>query len=150
MNNVDPIGTILMFPSLNLPKGYLLCNGAKFNTIIYSELAQILKSDTLPNFTDRFPRSVGPSTANKALHYQSWTTANPRNKWKTSEDGEHQHTYEDWATYINVANMGTEFVLYEQINTETEQDGGHIHIISGGDSETRPQSATIYFIIKAI
>ena len=93
MHNNHPIGTIIMFPSLNFPKSYLLCDGSLFDKASFRELEQILNGNRLPNFINRFPRGVGPVNNDTVLKYQNWATGAPRNRFITvSKPSDQQQT----------------------------------------------------------
>ncbi|MEM6298426.1 MAG: tail fiber protein, partial [Bacteroidota bacterium] len=70
-NSVDlsalaPVGTIQMWPTSTPPAGWLICNGNSFSSSTYPDLAAVLGSTTLPNFSGRFPLGVGNSGTNGA------------------------------------------------------------------------------------
>ena len=154
MYSGHPIGTIIMFPSLNLPKDYLLCNGDEFHIETYSELAQILGSDRLPNMTNRFPRGVGSMNDNKVLNNQSWKTGMPTNAFKIDKSGKHTHKYNIYVydKHAPVSGSGYQLLRLKQAQQTpfTWPAGKHSHVIGGGDAETRPNSISVYFIIKAL
>ncbi len=62
---VDSLGTITgeikMWPSTTIPSGYLLCNGASYNTTTYAALFAVLGTSTLPDFRGRFARGFDPT-----------------------------------------------------------------------------------------
>lgn len=50
----NPIGTILSYIGSTAPTGYLLCNGATYDTTTYSELYELLGTNVLPDLRGRF------------------------------------------------------------------------------------------------
>ena len=50
-----------MWPSTTIPSGYLLCNGASYNTTTYSALFAVLGTNVLPDFRGRFARGFDPT-----------------------------------------------------------------------------------------
>lgn len=56
-----PVGEMTMFigAKVNIPAGWLACDGSSFDPDTYPELAALLGATTLPNFADRFPMGAG-------------------------------------------------------------------------------------------
>ena len=51
-----PIGTILMWSNASAPTGYLLCDGASYNTTTYNSLYTVLGTSYVPDFRGYFVR----------------------------------------------------------------------------------------------
>ena len=66
-NNMNPTGTIIMFPSATAPAGYLLCDGTTYNTTAYASLWSVIfytyggsgNNFKVPNFQGCFLRGAG-------------------------------------------------------------------------------------------
>lgn len=66
-NNMNPTGTIIMFPSSTAPAGYLLCDGTTYNTTTYAALWSVIfytyggsgNNFKVPNFQGCFLRGAG-------------------------------------------------------------------------------------------
>jgi hypothetical protein len=53
-----PVGTVITYAGRTLPDGYLLCNGAQYDPLIYPELFAVLGEDRVPNLLDQFVRGA--------------------------------------------------------------------------------------------
>lgn len=58
INTACPAGTPLPWPSNNPPSGWLICNGANFNTSAYPQLSQAYPNGTLPDLRGMFIRGL--------------------------------------------------------------------------------------------
>ncbi len=98
---------------------------------------------------------LNPGNGGNAVgSFQKAATALPSNKFKTNGSGTHTHLD---PTYNGVPNGPSELATdnrgygYTDFAppTETSAAGDHSHfVISGGDAETRPENAYVYWIIR--
>lgn len=63
-----PLGTIIPFYGLNIPAGYLPCDGSTFNTDIYPALAMFLEGNVLPDLRECVPVGVGQRASGVQTH----------------------------------------------------------------------------------
>jgi tail collar domain len=102
----------------------------------------------------RFPIRFGGNEGNKVGSAQLFATARPReaNKFITSPSGGHTHrmNFETTATRdVNSQSNTVAFPLRGGEMPQTESGGNHKHeIADGGDVETRPINAYVYWIIR--
>lgn len=119
-------------------------------------------ADRDPNSGARLAMATGGSAGNAVGTVQGFTTSMPTNRFITESAGEHDH-----ATHAKGAiNYGLSFIGRGNQSfsggggahfggsggvdwgMRTSDDGKHSHVVSGGDSETRPLNAACNFIIK--
>ena len=152
INNINnqgqlmPIGAIIAYYGLTAPTGWLLCNGDTFDQSVYTTLYTLLGSNTLPNLSDYFLR--GKSTSRAIGSIQTATTAMPINPFVTQTAGTHTHTLT-----TNTGISGTDAITSSSgtgSTITTTSSGDHTHIITGGDTETRPMNIAVNYIIKAL
>lgn len=105
-----------------------------------------------PNKTARTAMNTGGNTGNAVGTVQGGATALPNTAITTTSDGAHTHTY--LRTNISSSGGGNGG-LWEPTQSNpndivaTSSDGAHTHTLStGGDDETRPVNAYVYYIIK--
>ena len=105
-----------------------------------------------PDHDTRELKFNGGNKGNIVGSYQGLATALPKKSFNTDISGLHYHSqYKvfhgqnlEYGDFLYAGNQTTD----QQLGT-TSQDGNHSHsIISGGDKETRPQNAYVYYIIK--
>lgn len=169
-----PAGTILPFGGATAPSGWLLCNGASVAIASYPALSNAIGvlwgnpgggSFNLPDGRGAFFRGigtsgvhVGPATVGAV---QSQATA--KNGLNTQSDGTHSHSItlptfggylQDSATVSNVGSIiGRSAVGNNDPSNSANwkaaatNDSAHNHGL-GGDSETRPNSFGVNYIIK--
>ena len=55
-----PVGTVIMYPNINPPPGYLLCDGSTINQTLYPELYALFSSagGKVPDMKDQFVRGA--------------------------------------------------------------------------------------------
>ncbi len=117
--------------------------------------------DALNNNKGRDPDSDnrigenGGNSMNEVGSIQHYATGMPKyNDFKAENAGTHQHqikTYYPGTTsasrwYVHSSHAG-DYTLLHDYSVFTEPDGSHIHTITGGDQETRPENAYVYWII---
>jgi hypothetical protein len=156
--------------------GWLLCDGRMIGGPEYQELRAALGKNNLPDFRGYFLRGIdvaidGKTTSGRdkegirlAGHQQSYLTALPRNPFQTGPqsdnpvyrrlDFKHEHVFVIGngasASYfegsIPPGNRGPK---PENQYPTRKVEGNHTHTVaSGGDPETRPINAAVYWIIK--
>ncbi len=144
ISEIEPVGIIQMWPTSSLPSGCLLCNGSTFNASTYPELGSLLGSNTLPNFSGRFPLGVGNSgTSGSTTHNLNGKGGEETHVLNINEMPSHNHgiTY----TGRNKSGSGGEVSDLESNSSTvyTENTGG------GQAHNNMPPFYTINFIIKA-
>mgnify|MGYP001328616358 CR=1 FL=1 len=94
--------------------------------------------------------------------FQNWLTGEPRKAWTVSNPGNHHHiggryqSSDDYAAtqYGRALNRGSQYVnmnsvtLYPASLPYTSNEGNHVHTVTGGDLETRPDSFAVNYFIK--
>jgi microcystin-dependent protein len=156
---VQPIGTVVCFVGINIPSDYMLCDGTKLLIAEYSELFKTIgqtfnKSDTdstlyfnLPDLRGQFVR--GLDNVRTLGSIQNWSTGMPKNKFITNTTGNHNHNInKSWNTTGNSPIYGVTYQSEAGSDYTTTTAGNHSHIISGGDSETRPDNIALNYIMK--
>jgi microcystin-dependent protein len=131
-----PVGTIVPYCGNNIPPGWLLCNGATFNSTEYPALAEILGSTygtqvgttiTLPNFNSKAPMGSGTGTTNDG-------SASLASRSLGSSVGSSTVT-------LTISQTGS--ASHSHANTLTSTGGlFHTHV-AGGSNTTTNSSATI-------
>ena len=107
-----------------------------------------------PNASERTAANTGGNTGNNVGSVQSYATGEPALDMTTNTIGDHTHTVPnvptDKSSYSVAGN-------YQAIwNSETGEDapkvtcaGEHAHNVNGGgDAETRPPNAYVYYLIR--
>jgi hypothetical protein len=170
MSKNVPIGTIFSFAgSLNsLPENWKLCDGMVVDADTYPKLWDVIQTTwggndrtnfKLPDLRGLFLRGVDTDgirdkerkTENKGLgSIQKDSTKRPNNDFITDDPGNHQHD-----SPTNDGNPGSSEVPNQSngvdyaSSAKTNGAGSHKHkIVEGGDFETRPINAAVYWIIK--
>jgi len=140
-----PVGTIAMWGTATLPNGWLECNGAEFDPLVFPELFDVLGERYVPDLRNQFVRGKGDKTGG-LLSRKGWTTGAPKNPFVAAQAGDHQHS--GGATSGGVVGIGNpDPAGVKSGNTGTS--GMHTHTITGGDSETAPDHVVLLYMIKA-
>jgi microcystin-dependent protein len=158
LNGVPP-GSILPYGGSGLPPGdWLLCDGSAVSRTDYAALFEAIADawgagdgSTTFNLPDlmtegRFVRGGTPGVL------QDDSTAVPNSAFVTGAgEGIHMHYWRGW----RASGSGSRAVRSkDRIDSDgldditMGDDGQHVHTIGGGDSETRPVSAAVRWIIK--
>lgn len=164
--NGVPTGSIMPYMGNSAPAGWLLCDGSAIpvtdNTLA---LRTILGSSNTPNLKGMFLRGTGQSPVNNQLGPDLGGTqgddikshSHNQGSLSTSTDGNHNHRLqhprsddEDSSGYVSILGDDENFGSWD---IGTTNSGDHSHSISGntgstGDSETRPVSYGVNYIIK--
>ena len=148
-----PIGSIMAFATTTPPNGWLKLDGSKFDRAIYTQLGNLLNSDTLPDFRGKFLRSKSDTDLILSLH--DFTTGKPKVDFKAADAGQHHHglktknlTY-DTSGVVGHPPNGYAGGGYAISNDSVQPGGHHTHQITGGDAETAPDHAIVEYFIKA-
>ena len=152
-----PAGTIVAWSSNTIPSGWLLLNGANYDSATYPDLANARGCTTascpLPDFRGYFIRGLGGVDSDAARtigSIQLDSTALPKAGFSTSAAGGHSHTIPLYnyaigtGQYVESADSN-----YRGNDTSTSAAPDHYHYITGGDAETRPKNIAVNYIIKA-
>lgn len=148
-NSTVQVGMILPFIGTTIPDGWLLCNGASFNTSDYPKLANILGSSNLPDLQDRYLRASSTSAnigvqagsnnhshSPEALGWLSSETGTPTHNYNTAysvdsgnNTANHGHTTY-WYSATGPGNAGP-YVNYNNGNQANINLTNHVHAASG-------------------
>lgn len=131
-----PLGTIIPFYGLNIPAGYLPCDGSTFNTDQYPALAMFLESNTLPDLRETVPVGVGQRASGVANH-DIYTIG----QFKDDQFQDHQHSGGGSPSQVYAAEIG--FSKANPSNT-----GGAITGRRG--TTTHGKQIGVNYIIKAV
>ena len=101
----------------------------------------------LPDLRGQFVR--GLDNVRTLGSIQNWSTGMPKNKFITNTTGNHNHNInKSWNTTGNSPIYGVTYQSEAGSDYTTTTAGNHSHIISGGDSETRPDNIALNYIMK--
>ena len=157
--------------------GWLYCDGSEIRRQDYAELFQVIgtlhgsgdgvKTFKLPDYRGYFLRGVddgadrdpdtahrgeaapGGATGDECGSEQGYATALPATDFTTAEAGKHKHSVEHIPTdNSSYAAAGNYQALWNSGGAETKSAGSHHHTLEGGDAETRPVNAYVYYLIK--
>jgi len=161
-----PIGSIVAWPSVTIPSGWILCDGRTLNVGQYPQLQAVLGGRQIPDLRGQFIRGHDPRWTTRYLGQQHpWTTGRPRGAPFTGNSnaaGQHNHAAHPTLRWHGLSGgsgssnleWGLEWGSGSSIKKDewTQLDGDHYHttnISSGGDAETAPDHVTLNYIIKA-
>jgi len=169
-HNAVPVGTVIMFPSLTPPAGYLLADGSAFNATQNPGLHVLFPSDHLPDLRNQFIRGASEAGDAKGQTQHNWTTGRPHTPLTTTDPGGHSHGLSSDGSHTHVPNAsayagGGPYQTWDASNKtgrseNTSSAGGHSHTVGsagahwhstngGGDAETAPDHVRLAFHIKA-
>ena len=131
-----PLGTIIPFYGLNIPAGYLPCDGSQFNTDQYPALAMFLETNVLPDFRETVPVGIGQRASGVATH-DIYTIG----QFKDDQFQDHQHSGGGSASQVYAVELG-----FSKANPS--DTGGAITGRHG--STTHGKQIGVNYIIKAI
>lgn len=109
-----------------------------------------------PDAAGRAGNAFSSNSGDSVGSIQADATRRPSNAFVTDDPGDHTHGDPTWnglAGPFEVAtvNRGPGGVDYGAQSARTTPGGHHVHrIVGGGDAETRPKNAYVYFIIRVI
>ena len=141
-----PPGMIMPYISTTLD-GWLLCDGAIFDAIIYPDLFAVLGDNFTPNMTDFFPRaSIVQSEIDDFVMQRQLTRLPRTGSWTLASAGNHNH-----AKGSQIANFagGSWRGVIGSTTTPSSANGNHSHnSYTGGDTFTRPPHMNMAYLIK--
>lgn len=82
------VGVIVGFPG-NVPNGYLLCDGSRFDKNKYPELYEYLGTDVLPDYRECVLVGAGQNTTDNIATHDVYTVG----QFKDDQFQDHQHFY---------------------------------------------------------
>lgn len=166
-----PIGTIVAWAGNKtlLPEGWLICNGDKISSTKYRELCEVLsdrwgpttvnnnviKEASLPDLRGMFLRGVNEGRTGQyadpdANNSRDYENGNKPSSFKSNEVGSYQaDKFENHTHKYATANGGTNKVSYPSKDAGTMANMQENNTTSEGGSETRPNNAYVYWIIRA-
>ncbi|KYG65267.1 hypothetical protein AZI87_11980 [Bdellovibrio bacteriovorus] len=150
-----PAGTILPFAGINIPDGFMLCDGRALSRAAYAGLFQAIGTAhgapdvnqfNIPDYRGRFLRGVDftagldPDKATRTAMKPGGATGNALGSVQGDQIRAHNHTYQFNQTAVG---SRTEPAL------QTSGNGGNSQTTNNtGGNETRPVNAYVNFIIK--
>jgi microcystin-dependent protein len=159
-------------------QGWLLCDGTPYPAggeyeALFDRIGANYGGDdqtfNVPDFRGRFSRGTdhgrgadpdtagrialnrGGNTGDKVGSAQPYATGLPVNQFHTAEAGEHQHDAPHLShTYHNTSKaIWTETCMEWSSDAQnTSEAGDHSHMVTGGDSESRPVNVYAHYLIK--
>ena len=151
--SVGPTGSIIAFAGINIPNGWLVCDGSAVDRSTYSELFDVISiywgngngstTFNLPDFRGRFLRGVDNGAGNdpnRSTRFSLNTGGNTGDNvgsYQNDELKSHNHSI---PMHNDGGNVG---VRYQGGSPSSTIDSG-----SSGGSETRPKNAGVIYIIK--
>lgn len=163
--SAPPIGAIMSFggdftdPSVSgelFASGWMPCNGSSLRRADFPELFSVIGTTfgqsplkfSVPDLRGRFVMGAG-STAVGTVQTVS-TTGAPTVAIVTSTDGDHQHQMYNIPTDTHTIDVvaGVDLAENNESETPTSTAGGHTHVVSGGDLESRPPNVNVDYIIR--
>jgi microcystin-dependent protein len=161
MTTVLPVGSVIAYAGSTPPAGWLLCDGAGFNSTTYPTLAGVLGGAAVtPNLVERFVKGVAsrPSTktggskkieiANMPSHRHGGATqsgnATHSHGGATTTNGSHSHSLNETQSTVfqSGSNRGGLYTTGTAANS-TNAEGNHAHYIST-DTQNAPHTHAIY------
>lgn len=144
INQMMPVGTIVTFgfAASNLPPGWLLCDGSKFDNNQYPDLSKLLgNSNVLPDLRGYFLRGLDPTG-------KVDPDGKSRSLLSTQADAlkQHQHTYKRTAWFGNELRHGDSFLTPVGYADDFSTS---VPTSTDGDAETRPQNVAVNYLIFA-
>jgi hypothetical protein len=167
-DNGVPIGTIVPFAGTeaDLPAGWVLCDGRALNTISGSANLIALIGSNVPDLRGMFLRGTGTSPVNgqagpalRGTQQDAFESHAHGHNFSIAGDGAHAHNLTlstDWSYGDGDAGNSRRYGDDGSDGSHTlttTTNGSHGHVLNGGifnngDTETRPVSYGINYIIK--
>jgi microcystin-dependent protein len=162
VGSIMPIGgdtTVLSNLMALAAAGWLPCDGGKLRisdptyAALYSVIGTTYGSASLqfflPDLRGYFVTGAGGARGAGAVQNQS-KAGPPVVPMTTSTDGSHLHSIPNIPTETHVIDVvaGVDLAENNPTATPTSQDGAHTHVLSGGDSETRPMNVNVDYVIR--
>jgi microcystin-dependent protein len=171
-----PLGTVAAYAGdASVPQvlasihaaGWLLCDGSVEQISDYQDLSKIIGTRYggdgkttfgLPDLRGRFvrgtdrSRGVDPDSARAVGSQQRSATGNPSRPFTSDGQGAHPHNAPHAPTFDHRVSWTIFEPPYAMNWTDdsvtTTASDAHTHAIGGGDAETRPANAYLYYLIK--
>ena len=160
----SPVGTIIMYPNMTPPPGYLLCDGSAINQTLYPELHALFSAagGKVPDLKDQFVRGATSNNDVTGSVEHLDTTRRPRHHaftGSTNWAGTHYHTLynlrwhglNDGGGYSDLEYQNQNNAAQDPAAPRTNDSGSHVHtttVTGGGDSETAPKHVRLAYHIK--
>jgi microcystin-dependent protein len=160
-----PIGSIMSFGGditdpgvigILAASGWLACNGSALRIAQYPALYDVIGTTfgsaplkfNLPDLRGYFVTGAGKTAVGTKLTVS--TTGTPVVPLITTTNGDHQHTMYNIPTDTHVIDVvaGVDLAENNPNGSPTSSDGQHTHVVSGGDSESRPPNVYVDYIIR--
>jgi len=158
-NNSIPTGSLMMWPTLSAPTGYLLCNGTAVSRTTYAALFAVIGTTfgvgdntstfNLPNYTNRLPVGAGGLYALGATGGSKDAVVVSHTHTATVTDPGHSH--QTGTTFAGADFSGARSTGTSGLATSTATTGISVGISTTGSSGTdanMPPYLSVYFIIK--
>jgi microcystin-dependent protein len=158
-------------------QGWLPCDGRSVAKRDYIDLFIAIESSyggggtnfNLPDLRGRFPRGVngsrspaldpdastrqaaaaGGNVGNNIGSVQPTATGAPTTPFQTDTSAQHAHDAPHAPVTGNAyAVAGQHYGLWNEGQVATDSSGGHTHVLTGGDAETRPLNLNVNHIIR--
>lgn len=143
-----PVGTVLMWTTSTVPKGWLLCNGSSFSSTAYPALYSVFPQSAVPDL--RAKVVVGYA----ATSYEVLSTGGAETVTLTPGQmgiPNHSHTYYDRRpAQTNFANTGSTDNSLNGTYTPTNTTGGITEANAASAHTNMQPYITLNFIIKAV
>ncbi|MCB9662550.1 MAG: tail fiber protein [Alphaproteobacteria bacterium] len=173
-----PVGVVVASVGLQVPAGWLVCDGAEVARADYPELFATLGTAhgsgdgattfRLPDLRGRFLRGADegagndPDAAGRGAAapggnvgdlvgtLQGDATGAPEVPFEAAEAGDHTHGSTRPSTYSSFSSGGSSYTVWNQSTSgQTGSAGRHVHDITGGDAETRPVNVAVRWLVRA-
>ena len=159
INRANPVGIIFTFGGVNIPEGFLFCDGKEYDRITYKSLFDAIGTkwgDALPthfrvpDLRREFLR--GTQNIEDVAYRQEYATGLPQNDFiVTAANSSHSHDIPTSTATATGGDYPMVAVAKGQTSNQTlslSNGGGHTHGFAGGDDETRPRNRFVNFIIR--
>ena len=163
-----PIGSIIAYGGVNIPEGWLKCDGTAVSRTEFSELFAALSISWgagdgvntfhLPDLRGRFLRGTDegagndPDAAERTALHLLGNAGDQLGSYQPDQVLSHFHRLSIGDARTNVSSNGANTISSPRGYNTTEQDydfGTGYYTNRIGGNETRPKNASVYFIIKA-
>jgi microcystin-dependent protein len=155
---VVPVGTILAFAGVNIPSGYLICDGAAVSRSTYANLYGVIGNSwgagnnsttfNLPDLRGQFLRGVtgsstsDPDASSRTAKYSGGNTGNNVGSYQVDEFKSHNHNL--MGNITSGGGIPNQYVAKGQNDPNTFG----LTTSNAGGNESRPKNAYVYYIIK--
>lgn len=142
-----PVGAPIPWPSVNVPVGYIKCNGAAFDTVQYPKLAAAYPNGTLPDLRGEFIRGWDDGRGVDVGRFILSQQSDAMQPITGHIDGYFNFNYYSGAFIVgNIAN-GIQSIDRTQSGNHTFNFNSS-RVVRTAD-ETRPRNIAFLYIVKA-